>query len=157
MKAAGKGGFVLGLLSLSLLAAAVVSVWADSSGTAPPAPREWRDESGRLLKRTDSWGRSTFYSHDQLGRLVRVDCDKDAWTHCFLYGADGQGVVAEVDCMGSHHEFPDPREIDLKSGTALSAHRHVPPPRSTPQPVPPSRETRVEYDTSSRLTSLEKN
>ncbi len=122
-----------------------LAAWGDSSGTAPKPDLEWRDESGRLLKRKDGWGRETFYTHDDQGRVIEV-AGSDVWKHLFLYRDDGGGLLAELDCIGTRHEFSAPPVIDLKAGTALKNHRHLPPARLPHWPTASPNGTRFEYD-----------
>lgn len=147
-EAGRRGSIAPGFLVLSLLAGPFIAVWADSSGAVPAPDREWRDEQGRLLKRVDRWGGATLFTHDEHGRLVRIDSDKDTWTHLFIYG---DGLVGEIDCSGRRHEYATLRKIDQRTCSALAGHHHIPPAKSRSQRTPNPYEAQFEYDATNRL------
>lgn len=152
-------GFVLVILG----AIPYPSALPDSSGLLRYEPREWKDETGRVVKRVDASGRMVLLTWDVEGRLVRmgglaqrvrpgaqdgaVPAGGEAWVHCFLYGP--QGLVGEIDCVGERHLFSEPRTLDLKAGTALFSHRHV-----AAAVLARPTERRAEYDPLGRLTAV---
>jgi|ERR1043166_8985679 hypothetical protein len=162
------------IVLLALLLAGTLVQASESAERDASAPvrrdlaREWKDEAGHVIVRVDGEGRMVLLSWDQEGKLVRMagvagrvkpgfnekptPWAGEAWVHCFLPGPNG--ALAEVDCNGNRHEFPEGRPVDERTGTALGPrHRHVEeagsvrPPARSEQPA-----TKCEYDSEGRVT-----